>query len=207
MTQILYATTNPGKLKEAKSIFAAHNLILLGPDDLGLNIDVDEVGATLEENARLKADAYQRIASSTTLVIGDDTGIEIDALGGEPGIKVRRWKGYKMSDEEIISYTLERLKDQPNRNAQFRTVLALASPIEVKYFDGILRGEILEKPKAEREVGMPFWPIFFIPKLTMTLGQFHASPITFQLKNPTHREIAIIKVVEYISANFDLSNH
>jgi XTP/dITP diphosphohydrolase len=202
MTRFVFATTNPGKFAMVKDIFTHHGIELLNPSDFDNNIEVEETGSSLEENAQLKAEAYAEILPADCVVIGDDTGIEIDALGGEPGIKVRRWKGYEMEDEEIITHCLDRLSNVPvgQRGAQFRTVLALASKNgETKYFDGILRGEILEKPLALRSKGMPFWPIFYIPKLKMTLGEFHAMPIEFQIKNPTHRELAVLKVLPYLA--------
>ncbi|MFZ2199380.1 MAG: non-canonical purine NTP pyrophosphatase [Microgenomates group bacterium] len=192
---IVYATTNPGKLAMVQNIFAHHNLKLQSLADYNINVDIDEVGTSLEENAKLKAEGYSKYLPTDSIVIADDTGIEIDALGGEPGIKVRRWKGYKMTDEEIIEYCLLRMKDVPNgkRGAQFRTVLAVSkhnSP--VKYFDGVLKGEILQQPQSLRSEGMPFWPIFYIPKLKMSLGEFHQQSIEFQLAHPTHRERAVL---------------
>jgi XTP/dITP diphosphohydrolase len=202
MKKIVFATTNPGKFAMVKDIFMHHGIQLLNPTDLDVKIEVEETGNTLEENARLKAEAYANILPADCVVIGDDTGIEIDSLDGEPGIKVRRWKGYEMEDEEIITYCLDRLKDMPvgQRGAQFRTVLTVTSHgSETKYFDGVLRGEILEKPLSLRSKGMPFWPIFYIPQLKMTLGEFHAKPIEFQIKNPTHRELAVLKVLPYLA--------
>lgn len=202
MTQIVYATTNPGKFEMVQKVCAHHGVEIKSLADFGVNVDVEESGETLEKNAKIKAEAYLKLLPSDSIVIADDTGVEIDALGGEPGIKVRRWKGYKMSDEEIIEYCLERMKDVPvgDRGAQFRTVLAVSvHDSEVKYFDGVLRGEILTVPLAERREGMPFWPIFFIPKLKMTLGQFHDRPMEFQLAHPTHRELAVIKLLPYLA--------
>lgn len=198
MTDIIYATTNPGKFREVKSIFAHHNINIYSPLDFGKSTEVEETGTTLEENASLKATAYAKIFPDH-LVIADDTGIEIDALNGEPGIKVRRWKGYKMEDEEIITHCLSRMAGiQPgDRGAQFRTVLAVIGPnTNLTYFDGIFRGEILLEPEKEREPGMPFWPIFYIPKLAMTLGKLHHTPIDFQLLHPTHRELAVLKFLK-----------
>lgn len=198
MNRLIYATTNPGKFSEVKKIFAHHTLNIFSPMDLGINIEVDETGSTLEENAYLKAKAYIDIFPND-IVIADDTGVEIDALGGEPGIKVRRWKGYKMEDEEIISHCLTRMEGikEGDRGAQFRTVLAVAAPHkDITYFEGIFRGQILFEPKKEREVGMPFWPIFFIPELNMTLGELHHQSIDFQILHPTHRELAVLKFLK-----------
>lgn len=202
MTKIVYATTNPGKLEEVRKVFAHHNIEISGLNDFGIMISVNESGKTLEENAAIKARAYTDLLPPDTIVIADDTGVEIDALGGEPGIFVRRWKGYEMEDEEIINYCLERMKDVTvtERGAQFRTVLAIAQKNQaIKYFDGILRGEILTAPQPERRKGMPFWPIFFIPKLNMTLGEFHSMPMDFQIKHPTHRELAVLKALPYLA--------
>jgi XTP/dITP diphosphohydrolase len=201
MPKLIYATTNPGKFAEVQKIMAHHGLSIVSPAQLGIELEVDEPGTTLEENARLKAEAYLDLVPSGTIIIGDDTGVEIDALGGEPGIKVRRWKGYKMSDEEIIEYCLARLAKVPSsqRGAQFRTVLAIAqNGRSIKYFDGILRGKILSAPKPARREGMPFWPIFYLPGLKMTLGEFHSQSIDFQLEHPTHRELAVEAALPYL---------
>ena len=201
MKQILYATTNPGKLAEVQTVLKHHSLDVIGPQDLGLTIDVEESGSTLEENARLKTKAYLQLVDRKNIVFADDTGLEIDALGGEPGITVRRWKGYKMSDEEIISYTLERLKDIPagKRGAQFHTVIAVGYDSQpIKYFHGFFRGEILETPRPERIAGMPFFPLFYLPSLKTSLGEFHELPIAEQLKSPTHRELAVLSALPYL---------
>lgn len=202
MSKIVFATTNPGKFAMVKEIFTHNGIELLSPLDFNVKVAVEETGTTLEQNAQLKAEGYLKVLPEDCIVIGDDTGIEIDALGGAPGIKVRRWKGYEMEDEEIITHCLGLLKDVPvgERGAQFRTVLAVASHgSPTKYFDGILRGEILEKPLSLRSKGMPFWPIFYIPELKMSLGEFHAMPVQFQIDHPTHRELAVLKLLPYLS--------
>lgn len=199
---IVYATTNPGKFEMVQKICAHHGVNIKSLVDFNINLDVEETGETLEENAKIKAETYAKLLPPDCIVIADDTGVEIDALGGEPGIKVKRWKGYETTDEEIIEYCLERMKDVPvgERGAQFRTVLAVASrDSQVTYFDGILRGEILLEPLPARRQGMPFWPIFFIPQLKMTLGQFHDQPIEFQVAHPTHRELAMLKALPYLA--------
>lgn len=209
MKSIVYATTNPGKFAEVQEICAHHGIMLKSLNDFSIDVDVEETGDTLEQNAKIKAESYLKLLPPDSIVIADDTGIEIDALGGEPGIKVRRWKGYKMSDEEIIEYCLERMKDIPlgKRGAQFRTVLSVARhDSQVVYFDGILHGEILTDPQPARREGMPFWPIFYIPQLKMTLGEFHAKPVEFQIDHPTHRELAVLKLLKSsIFSHFDKS--
>src|SRR3989339_608431 len=159
MTDIVYATTNPGKFTEVSKLFSGHGITIKSAADYNVDIDVDETGTTLEANAILKAVAYRDAIPNDVIIVSDDTGLEIDALGGEPGIKVRRWKGYRMSDDEIIAYTMERLKDVPEdkRNAQFRTVIAVAKKgLETKVFSGILPGLIVTEPHSYREEGLPF---------------------------------------------------
>lgn len=156
---LVYATTNPGKFTEVNRLFAVHGLTLHAPSEYGVSLDVDETGSTLEENAALKAESYRDAIGEKVIVLGDDTGVEIDALGGEPGIRVRRWKGYKMTDEEIIAYTLERLHGVPaaKRGAQFRTVIAVAkSGQPTRTFSGIHRVNIRVRPLPLREAGFPF---------------------------------------------------
>ncbi|KKU62470.1 MAG: Non-canonical purine NTP pyrophosphatase, partial [Microgenomates group bacterium GW2011_GWD1_47_13] len=106
-----------------------------------------------------------------------------DALHGEPGIKVRRWKGYSMTDEEIISYTLERLHgvSSAQRGAQFRTVIAVSyKHHSTRTFSGIYRGVIRTQPLVTREAGFPFRSLF-------------------RGSHPTHRENAAKSVLPYLS--------
>jgi XTP/dITP diphosphohydrolase len=148
-------------------------------------------------------------------ILADDTGIEIDALGGEPGIHARRWKDGKtrMSDQEVIKYCLVRMKGIPweKRTAQFRTVIAIGIPIskgqalrtqglalpneEIELFDGVLRGLILEKPAPLRIEGFPFESLFYIPKWKMVLGEAHQLPVERKRRYLTHRERAVEKAL------------
>lgn len=204
VTQIVYATTNPGKFAEVQKLFAGHGTIIHSAADYQVDIDVDETGTTLEENAILKAEAYRDAISEEVVILGDDTGVEIDALGGEPGIKVRRWKGYKMTDDEIIAYALERLKDIPEekRTAQFRTVIAVAKKgIATKTFSGILPGRIVGEPHAYREEGLPFQPLFFSTEYQLMLYQIHTLPMAEKLSKQivTHRERAVTSALPYLT--------
>lgn len=106
-----------------------------------------------------------------------------------------------MQDEEIIEYALEQLKGVPQnkRTARFHTVFAVASAgREVQYFHGSFDGEILERPRSERVEGMPFFPLFYIPELHMTLGEFHQLPIEQVINYPTHREKAALAALPYL---------
>lgn len=175
---ILYATTNPGKFSEAKKNFATYGYSIVSPGELGLNLDVEETGTTLEANASLKAEAYLPHVPPDTIVLGDDTGMYITALGGEPGIKVRRWLGYKMTDEEIITYCLKRLEGVPLGERTLTISLALAvakrgSPTQV--FVGSYQTNILLKPRSLREPGFPFRPLITDEAPTHRLDAIRAS--------------------------------
>jgi XTP/dITP diphosphohydrolase len=203
----LYATTNPGKMMEIRNLMRTFDLDLLAPQDIGLDLDVAEDGTTLEENARLKAQAYLDALAAAgrddVVVMADDTGLEIDALGGEPGIHVRRWLGYTMEDEAIIDLCLSKMAGiaPAQRGAQFRTVIALGAPgMPLKLFDGTLRGVIQEQPGMLRIPGFPFEALFSVPEWGMLLGEIHYLPVEQKATYITHREHAVRRALPAIRA-------
>jgi XTP/dITP diphosphohydrolase len=194
---LLYATSNPGKVLEVRKYLQAQGIPLLAPIDIGLHLEVAENGQTLEENAALKAQAYAQQVPPM-VVLADDTGVEIDALHGEPGIHVRRWRDGRtsMRDQDIIAYCLERLRNVPaaQRGAQFRTVLALGLPEgRMEYFSGVLRGIIMETPAPLTIPGFPFETLLYIPEWGQLLGAVHHLPIEEKIRQGylTHRERAL----------------
>ena len=203
-TTILYATTNPGKLMEVGKHLEPHGITLVSPAQLGIAIEVEESGQTLEENAILKARAYlDRVPD--TIVIADDTGVEIDAIHGEPGIHVRRWKDKTtpLSDQEVIDTCIERMRGIPRaqRGAQFRTVIALGAPGgAIELFDGILRGDIAETPAPLTFAGFPFETLFYIPEWGKLLGEIHELSPEEKARHGylTHRERAVQKAIPRI---------
>ena len=165
MKKLLIATNNPGKLKEYKELLKDLPLKLISLKNLGIKNKVNESGKTFEENAIKKAKFYSKLTGLTALA--DDGGLEIDYLKGEPGVKSRRWPGYKATDEELIDFALKRLRGVPwpKRKAQFRVIIALAiSGKEVLISEGKLKGIILTKPRGKLIPGYPFRPIFYLPK-------------------------------------------
>jgi XTP/dITP diphosphohydrolase len=203
---LLYATTNPGKVLEVRKYLQSFGVALLSPAEIGLALDVEETGQSLEENAALKAKAYFAQVPHT-VVLADDTGVEIDALHGEPGIHVRRWRDGRtpMSDQAIIDYCMARLQGIPQaqRGAQFRTVIALCSPDgAVELFDGILRGEITDTPAPLNIPGFPFEAMFYIQEWGKLLGDIHTFSMEEKLRRGylTHREQAVQKAVSRLRA-------
>ncbi len=200
---LLYATSNPGKVREVSRLLGYNKMRVVTPADLGINIEVPETGITLEENARSKVKAYLPQVNGM-LVLADDTGLEIDALGGAPGIRVRRWRDgvTKMTDGEIIQYCLELMTGIPmgKRGAQFKTVLALGLPNgNIEVIKGTLRGIILEQADLTVKIdGFPFESLFFVPEWNMLTGQVAKLPIGQKKGRMNHREKALEKAVPRI---------
>lgn len=195
--QLLYATTNPGKLFEVSRYLGQFGIKVYSPADFNLSVEVAETAATLAENSKMKVKTYLD-QGVNCLVMADDTGVEIDALKGEPGIHVRRWKDGKtpMTDQEIIDYCLFRMrKIHPLvRQAKFTTVLSLGIPHEeIDIYVGELNGTILEEPSKFAIEGFPFESLFYIPQWEMVLGEVHRLPIEKKIHYLTHRELAVKK--------------
>ncbi len=172
--KLLIATTNPGKLAEILRFLSDIPVELVSLDDIGIKERVEETGKTFEENAILKAKFYA--AKSGLPTIGDDGGFEIDALGGEPGVKSHRWihGDREDSDEELIEYTFRKMKGLPpsKRGAQLRAVLAFALPTgEVYTATAATRGIVPEQPSIDRVAGFPYRSILFIPEIQKYYNQ------------------------------------
>lgn len=163
--RILLATRNAGKFGEMKGALAfLSDAEFVRPDDIDGAYHVDEDGKTFEENAIKKAREWCRKSGYVT--VADDAGIEIDALGGEPGVLSRRWPGYEADDETLIRMTLEKLQGVPQerRTAHLRTVVAVAFPDERIYtVTEKISGVIAREPSSKRQSGYPFRSLFWIP--------------------------------------------
>ena len=124
---LLVATRNRGKLRELASLLSDVPMRLVSLDDVGVDDEVEETGATFEENAVLKATAYARASGLTTLA--DDSGLEVDALGGEPGVRSARYAGPDADDGARVRLLLSKLSETPSgrRQARFRCAMAVAS--------------------------------------------------------------------------------
>ena len=159
MRSLLLATTNRHKLEEFRAIFADLSFHLLSLRDLHLDLDVEETGTTFAENARLKALAYAH--ASGMLTLADDSGLEIDALGGAPGVYSARFLHPDASYEERFRVILERLRGLPmeQRSARFCCVITLAEPAGYcRSVTGVVEGVIADAPRGEH--GFGYDPIF-----------------------------------------------
>jgi XTP/dITP diphosphohydrolase len=182
MPKLLLATTNRGKLREYYQLLKGLPFELVSPVDEGIDIAVDEEKETFEENARLKAVTYSRFSGLVTLA--DDSGLEVDALGGGPGIVSARFAGEKASDKDRIEHLLARLKDVTweKRTARFRCVIAVAAlRVETELCDGECQGLIAFEPKGES--GFGYDPVFYLPEFGKTMAE-----LPLEIKNQvSHR--------------------
>jgi len=165
--QLLIATTNLAKLEEWKRFLSELPVELVGLTDVGIDEIVEEVGATFQENARLKATGYTRLSGLLTL--GDDGGFEVDFLNGTPGVRGRRLFGGKdATDEELIAFVLEKLAGVPpkERGARLRVVTAVAAPDGSVIYekDAAIQGYIAEAASQVRSVGYPYRSLLFLPQ-------------------------------------------
>ena len=168
--KLLLGTNNPNKVREYRSIFAGIPLELLNLAEAGITTDVAEDGATLEENARLKAGTYASL--SGMLALGDDSGLEVDALNGEPGVRSRRYAGENASDEVRNEFLLSKLAglSSEKRIARFRCVIAIAGPgLKTALCEGICPGVIAESPAGTH--GFGYDPVFYLPDLAKTMAE------------------------------------
>ncbi len=170
MAKLLLATTNQGKVTEYRSLFQDLPWEVVTLAEQGITTIVVESGTTLEENARLKATILARESGLVTLA--DDSGLEVDALGGEPGPLSARYAGEGASDQDRVQYLLSRLQDvpSPKRTARFRCVIALATPDgDVDFCAGECAGLIALQPRGDH--GFGYDPVFYVPELDKTMAE------------------------------------
>ncbi len=202
MSKLLIATTNTGKLFEFQQFLADLPIQLISLSNLSINRKPEETGKTFEENSILKAKFYQGLSGLATLA--DDGGFEIDALGGEPGIKSHRWvdPSRESSDEELIVYTMRRLEGIPleKRGAQLRLVLALVLPNGRVYTaEAKIRGIVPLKPGAHRTTGFPYRSLLFLPQLNKFYDEQQLTQEENQRLN--HRKKAVEKLKPIIESS------
>lgn len=193
--KLLIATNNPGKVEEYKELLSGLALTLTYPGQEGLALEVAETGRTFAQNARLKALAYAR--ASGLLTLADDSGLEVDALGGQPGVRTARYAGEGASDEDRYRLLLKRMEAVPwaERTARFRCVIILATAEgEVYLTEGTCEGFIAFGPRGEH--GFGYDPVFYLPEQGCTMAELDP-----KIKNRiSHRARAVEGVREILSS-------
>lgn len=170
MRMLLLATTNQHKIDEYRAIFSSMPFQLRSLRDFRIESDVEETGSTFAENAELKALTYAKLSGQLSLA--DDSGLEIDALNGTPGIYSARFAGRDTSYEERFRLILAQLKDVPveQRTARFVCAITIAEPSGYyRTVEGVIEGTIANAPRGEN--GFGYDPIFFVPELGKTTAE------------------------------------
>ena len=197
MHKLLLATNNKGKVAEIKALLGGTGLTLLTPADLGLTLEVPEDGLTYAENASKKATAFSQ--ASGLLALGDDSGLEVDALGGQPGLHSHRFCPIPdATDADRRNYLLEKLQEAPRPwTAHFHATVAVVSPSgEAHITSGQCDGEII--PEERGSNGFGYDPIFFIPGIGRTMAE-----LEMDKKNRlSHRALAIQNAVPILKEIF-----
>lgn len=183
--KFIIATNNKKKLKELSAILSDFNIEAVSLAEAGIESDVEETGLTFEENARLKAEAAMKISGLPA--VADDSGLMVDALGGEPGIYSARYGGELCtSDTERYEYLLKNMEGKENRRARFVSSICCIFPDGREIATrGEIEGEILTSPRGEG--GFGYDPVFYVPEENLSMAE-----ITAERKNEiSHRACSL----------------
>ncbi len=194
MRKLIFATNNKHKVEEVRAALAgAVQIVTLA--EAGLSGEIPETADTLQGNALQKA---QWVWERTGLdCFADDTGLEVDALGGAPGVYSARYAGEHCSFDDNVNKLLAALQGQTNRRADFRTVICLIERGEPKYFEGCVDGQILTERHSNGE-GFGYDPIFMPDRFALSFAE-----MPLNVKNRiSHRGLAVQKLAEYLKVSF-----
>lgn len=187
---LVLATRNPNKVAEMRDLLADLPVQLLPADSLDAPPDVEEDAPTLQENAQKKAMALHRYAELPA--IADDTGLEVEALDGAPGVHTARFAGPDATPADNNEKLLHALRDVETRRARFRTVVAFVHGDEVHFFEGVCEGSIAEAPRGE--MGFGYDPIFVPAGEQRTFAEMSAAE-----KNAiSHRKRALHRFADFL---------
>jgi XTP/dITP diphosphohydrolase len=189
MQQLVFATNNAHKLQEVAAKIDG-KIKILSLDDIGCHDNIAETGSTFRENASIKSHyIYQKYQLNC---FGDDSGLEIDALNGEPGVYSARYAGEHGNHEANIARVLEKLKNKSNRTARFRTVISLLWNGEEVFFDGVVEGSIRRERSGAQ--GFGYDPIFEPTGYNITFAE-----MSMDEKNSiSHRALTVEQLVAFL---------
>ena len=193
MKDLCFVTGNQNKFKEVKKLVKTFNLISL--NDLNFSDEIQETDPSIKGNAFIKANFIYKKYNLDCF--SDDTGLFIDCLDGEPGVRSARYAGDNSSSDDNIKLVLNKLKYKKNRFAHFQTIICLILNNKIEYFEGIIRGKITKSPLGDH--GFGYDPIFMPMDSNKTFAQF-----SLEEKNKvSHRAKATRKLIKYLN-NFSL---
>jgi len=192
MNKLVFATNNAYKLAEVRAILEPE-FTIISLDDLNCKDDIPETADTLEGNALLKATyIHERFGLDC---FADDTGLEIEALGGEPGVYSARYAGEDNNSYNNMSKVLSLLENKTNRKACFRTVIALILGKKTSFFEGKIDGDITLLPRGES--GFGYDPIFVPEGYLLSFAQLGAD----EKNKISHRALAVNKLIDFLQHN------
>lgn len=197
MHKLLLATNNKGKIEELQDLLKGTGIELVTPSQIRLALEVREDGATYAENAAKKALAFAR--ASGLISLADDSGLEVDALDGAPGLYSARYSPHPgASDRDRRALLLQNLRDKPRPwTAHFHATIAIARPSgEVEFAEGDCFGEII--PEERGEGGFGYDPIFFIPELGKTMAELEMD----EKNRLSHRARAVMNALPLLKTYF-----
>ncbi len=193
MNTLIFATNNQNKVTEVRSVLAdSFNIITLR--EAGIDIDIPEPHNTLEANAKEKSKTIFELTKKNCF--SEDTGLEVETLHGEPGVKSARYAGDNRSFDDNIDKLLLNLKDKENRAARFRTVISLIFDDKEYFFEGICNGKITDERKGLN--GFGYDPVFIPDGSDKTFAEMHITE-----KNKfSHRKKALEKLINFLNINY-----
>lgn len=190
MKQLVFATNNPHKLQEIRAILGS-DFLVKGLCDIGCTEDIPETADTLEGNAAIKARYVKEHYGYDCFA--DDTGLEVTALGGAPGVYSARYAGPGHDSAANVALLLENMKNENDRTARFRTVIALTEGDEIKEFEGIVNGRIIESLRGDG--GFGYDPVFVPDGYDMTFAELSAE----EKNSISHRGRAVAALLQYLT--------
>ena len=190
MKELIFVSHNAHKLEEVKAI-VGNNFEVKNLSDINIFDEIPETGLSFKENAQQKAEyIYKKLNCNC---FADDSGLSVDALDGEPGIYSARYAGEPCNMQNNIAKLLNNLKEKSDRKAQFTTVIAVVLDGEYHFFEGVIRGKIIDTPRGDN--GFGYDPIFVPDGYDQTFAE-----LPTEIKNNiSHRAIAMQKFQEFIS--------
>ena len=195
MDKIVFATTNAGKIKEIKEILADFDVEVASMKEMNITADIEENGATFEENSLIKARAISKLTGLPALA--DDSGLEVDYLNGEPGIYSARYLGRDTDYDYKNNYIIDKLKEAKGeeRSARFVCVISLVLPDGREFVKkGVMEGRIGYEIKGEN--GFGYDPIFYLPEYGKTSAEISAE----EKNKISHRGKALSAMKELIAS-------
>jgi XTP/dITP diphosphohydrolase len=189
MKKLVFATNNKHKLEEVSAVLG-DKISILSLADIQCFDDIPETADTLEGNALLKSrHVHQKFGMDC---FADDTGLEVEALGGRPGVYSARYAGEDGNADRNIEKLLAALSVKTNRKARFRTVISLIMDGKIHYFEGIVKGEIIEQKRGE--TGFGYDPVFVPDGFSQTFAEMGSD----EKNKISHRALAVNELIQFL---------